>query len=108
MESIDMLPWFIAAGILLLLNVAASVVILRHPGYTARQRGLQCVIAWGLPLVGALVCIVFGLSDRSPGSGRSGFDPLYHPGDGGGPDIISGRDFADSGDAGGGHGGDGD
>jgi hypothetical protein len=48
-----------AAAGLTLVNVAASVAVLRDSGLTRRQRLLQLVLVWAIPVLGALATFVF-------------------------------------------------
>lgn len=48
-----------AAAGLTLVNVAASVAVIRDSGLTPRQRMLQIALIWAIPVLGAVVTFVF-------------------------------------------------
>jgi hypothetical protein len=54
----------ILAALLLVMNVVATVVALRSETSTVTQRILQSCVVWLIPLLGALVVIVFHRLDR--------------------------------------------
>ncbi len=95
------------AGLVLLLNAFASVVVLRVPVFSPSQRLLQIALIWLVPIIGAVICATFAysLGPASPGT----MDPLYLPSDGGGPEGSGAGIWGCSGsDAGAGSGGDGE
>ena len=47
-----------AAG-LVLLNIAATIAVVRDAGVTRRQKLLQAVLIWALPVLGAVATFVF-------------------------------------------------
>ena len=49
----------IAAASLALVNVAATVDVVRDSGLTRRQRMLQLMLIWAIPVLGAVVTFVF-------------------------------------------------
>ena len=56
---------FISALVVLLVaNVAATAVVLRSNTATARQKGLQSLVVWLVPLLGAFIVITFHWLDR--------------------------------------------
>ena len=70
----------------LALNLVTSVVILRSPAFTGAQRATQMLVAWLLPIVGAVVCLVFVTSqsrDDDAGIDRMAFVD--------GPCAVAGR-----------------
>ena len=75
---------------ILLLNVVASAVVIRNREATASQRVMQLVVVWLLPVVGAVMCLVFSRLRSDPVRDSSSFDPLRRPSDPqvpGGPDV---------------------
>ncbi len=49
------------------LNLAATVVVVRRDGLSAAGRSVQLLLVWLLPLVGAILCMALATAD---GSGR--------------------------------------
>jgi hypothetical protein len=67
----------------LILNAAASLVVARCLVFSPRQRWLQHALIWLVPLVGAIVYLVFvSTQAREPLAATGKFDPLYSPNDG--------------------------
>ena len=98
----------LAAGVAVI-NVAASVVVLRVSAFSASQRLLQLMFIWLVPVLGAVVCVAFASSQALGSGSSSSFDPLYLPSDGGAPDGPGiGIGAWGSGDCGGDAGGGGD
>jgi hypothetical protein len=87
---------------LAVLNVYASVVILRDASHSTPQRLVQLVLVWLVPAVGAIICLVVASSQAAPAASLDKFNPLYNPVDGGGPD---GPGLCSGGGGGGGDGG---
>lgn len=90
-----------------LINIVASVVVLRVPVFSPSQRLLQFALIWLVPIIGAVACAAFASSQALGPASPSTIDPLYSPSDGGGPDGpaigICGCSGGDGGgDAGGG------
>lgn len=57
-------------------NVVTSVAILRSPFFNRTQRVLQLLFVWLIPVVGAIVCLVFVTSqsrDDETGVDRTAF-----------------------------------
>ncbi|WP_347888607.1 hypothetical protein ABHF54_02500 [Nitrosomonas europaea] len=52
------LPIAISVTALVLLNVAATLVVLRSAVFSSSQRRLQIILVWLLPLLGAIICLV--------------------------------------------------
>ncbi len=63
-------PWISTLCALLVLNTVASVRVLRNPAVSTTQHIFQLVLVWLLPVVGAVVCLVF-LQAESPSSATS-------------------------------------
>lgn len=60
----------------LVLNLLASAAVLRNPLLPASKRLIQLALVWLLPVVGAVVCLVFvssATADGVPTSGRTAF-----------------------------------
>ena len=95
-------------GIVLLLNVFASVVVLRAPVFSPLQRFLQIALIWLIPIIGAVICSAFAYSQALGPASPGTIDPLYLPSDGGGPEGSSGICGCGGSDAGAGGGGDGE
>ena len=95
---------------LVLVNVAASVLVLRSDALSASQRAMQLGFVWLVPVLGAVFCAAVVHSQAAAATEKSTIDPLYLPGDGGGPDgpSIGIGICGCSGDSGGGDGGGGD
>ena len=69
-----------------LINIAASVVVFRVSVFSSSQRLLQLAFIWLVPIIGAVVCMVFASSQALGANSPRTIDPLYHPSDGGAPD----------------------
>jgi hypothetical protein len=54
------------------LNVAATVVIVRRDGLSAGGRTVQLLLVWLLPLVGAILCMAVATADGSGSRGDGG------------------------------------
>jgi hypothetical protein len=74
---------------LALVNIVASVAVLRVPVLSPSQRVLQLALIWFIPVIGAIVCIAFVSSQATRPTSSSTVDPLYLPSDGGVPDSPS-------------------
>jgi len=81
-----MSAWPLVVLAIALANAAASWAVLRIPVFSATQRRLQLLLIWLVPILGAIICVVFARSQALGPASPSTFDPLYHPSDGGGPD----------------------
>ena len=92
-------------AVVVILNLFASLAVLRVAELSPSQRLLQLALIWLIPVLGAIVCAAFASSQALGSSARGTIDPLYLPADGGGPD---GPGFCGSsgGDGGGDGGGD--
>ena len=53
------------------LNVAATVVIVRRDGLSAGGRAVQLLLVWLLPLVGAILCLAVATADGSGSRGMA-------------------------------------
>ena len=96
-------------SVVAMINVAASVVVLRAPIFSSSQRLLQLALIWIVPVIGAVVCVVFASSQAAGQSTPSKMDPLYLPSDGGAPvGASTGSVGCGGGDGGGDCGGGGD
>ena len=97
-------------AVVAVVNVVASVVVLRAPVFSLSQRLLQLGFIWLVPIIGAVVCMAFASSQALGPASPSTMDPLYLPSDGGAPDGpgigICGCSGGDGGGDGGGGGGD--
>jgi hypothetical protein len=87
-----------------LINIAASVVVLRVSAFSSSQRLLQLAFIWLVPIIGAAVCVAFASSQAFDKNSPRTMDPLHLPSDGGAPDGIGicGCSGTDSGGDGGG------
>lgn len=54
----------IAVSVAAALNLYVTYVIIRNPSYTSSRKALQVLIAWLVPVVGAIVCITFSRTDE--------------------------------------------
>ena len=99
---------YVSIAVLLFLNAAASILVLRSKLFSAAQRNRQLALIWLVPAVGAVVCSVFVFSQPKAAFSASSFDPLYNPTDGQAPEGpglgICGCGGGDSGGADGGGG----
>lgn len=92
----------VVLGVLVMLNLAATRVVLRSGGFSPAQQRWQLALIWLVPIIGAVVCVHLAKTDaREVGLVLSQHDP-HDPSDGayveGGPSIC--------GCSGGGEGGD--
>jgi hypothetical protein len=69
-----------------LINVVASVTVLRVPVFSPSQRLFQVGLIWLVPIIGAVVCVVFSSSQALDATSLGTVDPLHLPSDGGYPD----------------------
>jgi len=102
------------AAMLVLLNAAASLQVWNRPDVPPPQRVAQLLLVWLLPVVGALLCLVFVAMTRAGDGGGSDPGPSYvndsgyawGEGDNGGTRCAADIDSCDGGgDSGGGDGG---
>jgi hypothetical protein len=74
---------FIAVAVLIG-NLIASFVVLRSDFYSPLQRGLQLLLVWLVPVIGAVCCASFASIHRReiprPGAGFPGADSAHLPG----------------------------
>jgi hypothetical protein len=56
----------IAIGLAVVLNLYATYVILGSPSFTAARKAMQVLITWLVPVLGAIVCIIFSSTDTLP------------------------------------------
>ena len=70
-------------GVLVMLNLAATRVVLRRGGFSPAQRRWQLALIWLVPLIGAAVCVQLAKTDaREAGLVLSQHDPHEYPSDG--------------------------
>lgn len=98
--------WWLLALVPVGLNLFASLAVLRAPSSTPSQRRLQLALVWLLPVIGAVLCLVFASAQRGGrGAGSDdGANTMPYavlPADGGGNACTSSQ----AGDCGGGDGG---
>lgn len=55
------------------LNVVASVLVVRHTLTPARMRLLQLVLVWLVPIIGPVIFLAVLVSDSTSGPQRDGF-----------------------------------
>jgi hypothetical protein len=60
-----------------LINVVASVTVLRVPVFSPSQRLFQVGLIWLVPIIGAVVCVVFSSSQALDATSLSTVDPLH-------------------------------
>jgi hypothetical protein len=90
-------------AVVVLVNVIASVAVLRVSVFSTQQRLLQLVLIWFVPIIGAVVCAAFASSQALGPAPLNKMDPLYDRGAPEGPGIgICGCGNIDSGGDGGG------
>ena len=103
------LIFLLIAGVALI-NIAASIAVLRVSAFSISQRLLQLMVIWFVPVIGAVVYATFASSQSLGPTSSSSFDPLHLPSDGGAPDGpgigIGAWGSGDCGGDGGGGGGD--
>ena len=64
------------SALVLVLNLFGSVAILRSPMFSGAQCFLQLLVVWLVPIIGAIVCLVFVASqsrDQGPGLDKTAF-----------------------------------
>lgn len=66
---------------MILINVVASVVVLRSGATKPAQKLLQVALVWVVPIVGAVLSLAFAKSDGLVTDPPSGTFGLAHPGD---------------------------
>lgn len=73
----------VVLGILVMLNLAATRVVLRSGGFSPSQRRWQLALIWLVPIIGAVVCVHLAKTDaRDAGLVLSQHDPNQYPSDG--------------------------
>ncbi len=55
----------IFVGFALLLNVFATYAVTQSASHTTERKTIQVILVWLIPLLGAIICIVFERADRS-------------------------------------------
>lgn len=93
----------VVLGILVMLNLAATRVVLGGGGFSPAQRCWQLALIWVLPLIGAVMCMQLAKTDvRDAGLVLSQHDPNQDSSDGAyvedGPSICSCVGGGESGD----------
>ncbi|WP_369942388.1 hypothetical protein [Xanthomonas medicagonis] len=76
----------LAIVVITIVNIIASVVVLRVPVFSSSQRLWQFGLIWLVPIIGAVVCAVFASTQAPDPASPGTVDPLYLPSDGGVPD----------------------
>jgi hypothetical protein len=61
-----------AAIVLVILNLVVSMAVASSSTYSARQKGIQMLVVWAVPIVGGLLIGMFMLSQRG-GAPRAGY-----------------------------------
>ena len=61
----------------LLINVVASIALVRSGTFTRRQKRLQAVLVWVVPIVGAITCLYFLTESQHSRAAQSSGDPGY-------------------------------
>ena len=96
-------------GVLVLINAVASLAVMRSPLLSGGQRVFQLGLIWLLPLIGAVICLTFAITEARAGrDSLSSSQVSIDSGDGGliATGSFSSDCFAGGGDAcGGGDGG---
>lgn len=70
-----------AAGLILTLDVIASLFVLFSNSHTGPQKLLQLLLIWVIPLLGGTVVLAFVVEDRRANKvlSRDNFDPPENP-----------------------------
>jgi hypothetical protein len=75
----------IVVMIVILLNVRASLLILRSPFWEGQRKAIQLVFVWLVPFIGALIAMQVSKDNEAFRSGQvwadPGFNPIYAPDD---------------------------
>lgn len=50
-------------GVLVLINAVASLAVVRSPVLSGGQRVVQLGVIWLLPLIGAVICLAFAITE---------------------------------------------
>lgn len=58
--------FFLVLGVLALLNIAATVVVMRDDYSERKQKVLQTIVVWLVPLLGALVVLAVHRKPEKP------------------------------------------
>lgn len=98
---------------ILLLNLVATVIVLRTDLCTVRQRRMQLWLLWAVPVVGAITCLVFVYSQTAPEPVPSKLEPMEESlggfaGDAPAPGLCESSSDSDACSGGDGAGGSGD
>lgn len=97
-------------GVLVLINAVASLAVVRSPVLSGGQRVVQLGVIWLLPLIGAVICLAFAITEaRAVRDSLSPAQVSVDHGDGGfvatgafAGDCFGGGDACGGGDGGGG------
>ena len=104
-EEVQMELTLVLVAVVALINVAASVAVLRASAFAPSERSLQLALIWLVPVLGAIICMAFASSQALGPASPSTLDPLYLPSDGGAPEGSgTGLCGCGGGDGGGGDG----
>ena len=88
------------ATLLLCLNLAGSLVVMRNLDLSASQRAIQLLVIWLVPVIGSIICMSFSSSqsdNRDLALDRTAFADNVDAGDGG-PSGVPGICGCNSGD----------
>ena len=98
----------VALGLLVLLDVVATVLLVRSTVATPLQKALQLVFIWAIPFVGSIIVIAILRETNSTSRARlaSGSGDEWFPGIGAESEPHRGHHGEHSGDGDFGHGGD--
>lgn len=77
---------YLLVAAVVLFNAAASAVVFRASVFSTQQLVLQMALIWLVPIVGAVVCTLFALSQMGAAAPPNAVEPLYLPSDGGAPE----------------------
>jgi hypothetical protein len=53
------------AGLLICLNVAGSLMVMRNLDLSASQRAIQLLVIWLVPVIGSIICMSFASSQSN-------------------------------------------
>lgn len=81
------LKWMLLlVAAIVLINLTASIAVLRATVFSSSQRVLQFVLIWFVPVIGAGLCLVFRAAEAQESASFGAMVPLRLPADGGSPD----------------------
>jgi ABC-type maltose transport system permease subunit len=68
---------FGAIAAVVLINSVATIFLVRSSTFTGRQKTLQALLLWAVPVVGAFICLYFLMESNRPKVGHTSSEMGY-------------------------------